>query len=162
MEIKEITEVRTENGWLRSPCTARQQGNAVAVHRIREGRGLGTAVENSWKSSAALNCSHQNMVPGAAMAADTHIHGVQAGSAASWAENSLLHIFSAFYLPFGYPIAAPSPTSATSSLWMAGDASSAQGEMAIMPVVVCQRGHGSGGGCCRRGLSYTFLPIVPR
>lgn len=101
-ETKEITEVGAENAWLQSPCTARQ-GNARAMHCIREGRDVGTAVENSWKSAAAPNCSQQNVVPGAAVAADTSVCRVQAGSAASWAENSLLCNFSVFYRPLRYP-----------------------------------------------------------
>lgn len=123
---------------------------------------MGTAVENSWKSLAAPDCSHQNMVPGAAMAADTSVCGVQAGSAASWAENSLLRTFSAFYLLLRYPIAEPSPTSATTNPWVATDASSAQEEVAMKAAAVCQQGHGLGGGCHWRGLSHTPLPVAPR
>lgn len=160
-ETKEITEVGAENAWLQSPCTARQ-GNARAMHCIREGRDVGTAVENSWKSAAAPNCSQQNMVPGVAVAADTSVCRVQAGSAASWAESSLLCNFSVFYLPLRYPKAEPSPTSATTSLWVASDASSAQREMAMRAAAVYQRGHGLGGGCHRTGLSHTSLPVAPR
>lgn len=32
----------------------------------------------------------------------------------------------------------------------------------MIPVVVCQRGHGSGGGCRRGGLSHAFLPAALR
>lgn len=45
---------------------------------------------------------------------------------------------------------------------MAGNASTAQGETAMIPFVVCQRGHGVGGGCRRGGLSHAFLPAALR
>jgi len=105
VQRKEITEVRTENSWLWCLYTTRQQGNAVAVHCIKEGKDLRTVVEKSWKSSAGLNCSPQNMVARATMAAYKHICRVQAGSAASRAEKRLLCIFTAFYLLFGYSTA---------------------------------------------------------